>query len=128
MMEPRTLRRPVMHFDVGVGVSHVTFDDGKVLRRSLPWGDFVEARWEHAKPEVIEVEIGGWLVEIQGHNLNPLFAAIEERTLLRVCARTEPEPSPEHKLDTYVTEILFSKPAVAPVRRRHGQLEIDLGV
>jgi hypothetical protein len=127
MMEPKTLRRPVMHFDVGVGVSHVTFDDGKVLGRSLPWGDFVEARREHARPEVIEVEIGGWRVEIRGHNLEPLFASIEERTLLRVRAQPDLETN-DLKPDTYVTEILFSKPAVAPVRRRHGQLEIDLGV
>ena len=65
MNELRTLRRPVMHFDVGVGPSHVTFDDGQVLRRSLPWGDFVQARWGYADPGLIQVEIGAWLVEIR---------------------------------------------------------------
>ena len=67
-------------------------------------------------------------MEIRGHNLNPLFAAIEERTLLRVCARLGLAPMADHKPDTYVTEIVFSKRAFAPVRRRRGQLEIDLGV
>jgi hypothetical protein len=114
-----------MHFDVGPGLNHVTFDDGKVLRRSLPWGDVVEARWEHARPEVIEVEIGGYRVEIEGHNLIRLFAAIEERTLLRV--RAQPAlASGDHKLDTYVTELHFSKMAVTPVRRRRRQLELEL--
>jgi hypothetical protein len=116
-----------MHFDVGAGLSHVTFDDGQVLRRNLPWGDFVEARWEYANPEVILVVIGAWQVEIHGHNLDPLFAAIEGQTLLRVRARPELEGIAEHLPDTFVTRIRFSKPEVAPVRRRHGQLEIDLG-
>ena len=118
MMELRTMRRPVMHFDTDTGPSHVTFDDGQLLRRSLPWGDFVEARWAHAKPEVVEVEIGGWLVEIHGHNLNPLFAAIEERTLLRARAHPELERDADHKQDTYATEILFWRSAAAPARRR----------
>lgn len=126
MMEVRTMRRPVMHFDTDTGPSHVTFDDGQLLRRSLPWGDFVEARWEYASSGVILVEIGGWQVELRGHNVNPLFAAIEQKTLLRVRAQPELDTVAVNRPDTYVTEIRFSKREVARARRSHGQLEIDL--
>ena len=126
MNEPRTLRRPAMHFDAGVGPSHVTFDDGQLLRRNLPWGDFVQARWQYAEPGLIQVEIGAWMVEIRGHNLDPLFAAIEEQTLLRVRAHPELDALPDHEPDTFATEIRFLEPQVAAPRPRHGQLEIDL--
>lgn len=127
MIERLTLRRPVMHFDVGAGSSHVTFDDGQSLRRNLPWFDFVEARWQYDDPESIALEIGAWLVQIRGHNLDPLFAAIEEQTLVRVRARPQLDGNPVNLADSFVTMIQFSKSVVAPVPRRHGQLEIDLG-
>jgi hypothetical protein len=127
MIERLTLRRPKMHFDVAGSASHVTFDDGRSLRRNLPWIDFVEARWTYDTPDSIAVEIGGWLVEIRGHNLDPLFAAVEEQTLLRVRARPELDGDTGNLPDTFATAIQFSKVVVAPVPRRHGQLEIDLG-
>lgn len=124
MSEPRTLRRPVRHFEVAVRSDHVTFDDGQSMRRSLPWGDFAEARWSYADPTVIHLDIGPWLVELQGRNLAPLFAAIEERTLLRVRAQPELDDRAENLPDTFVTMIQFLKPAVQPVGRSRARLEV----
>ncbi len=128
MIERLTLRRPKMYFDVAASSSHVTFDDGLLLRRNLPWIDYVEARWAYGDPDSLAVEIGPWLVQIRGHNLDPLFAAIEEQTLLRVRARPQLDGDTGNLPDTFVTALQFSKSVVAPVPRRHGQLEIDLGV
>jgi|APLak6261664116_1056043.scaffolds.fasta_scaffold49371_2 hypothetical protein len=75
-------RKPKLHFDTASRPSHVTFDDGKVLKRNIPWSHYVEARWEYGEPDIVKIEIGGWLVVIRGHNLGPLFIAIEDQMLL----------------------------------------------
>lgn len=126
MMDRLTLRRPKLHFDVGAGPSHLTLDDGQALRRNLPWVDYVQARWEYAHPDVIHLEIGDWLVAIRGHNLDPLFAAIEEHTLLRVRAQPDLERDGEHELDTFVTKIQFLEPPPGGGLRCRGQMEFDL--
>lgn len=127
MIEQPTLRRPKLHFDTGANAGHVTFDDGGRLRRCLPWFDFVEARWTYDDPGTLAVEFGAWLVQVRGHNLEPLFAAIEEQTLLRVRARPELDGDAGSRPDTFATEILFLKLVAAPPPRHRGQIEIDLG-
>lgn len=127
MINGLTLRRPKLYFDVAADPSHLTLDDGRLLRRNLPWVDYVGARWEYLDPDVIHLEIGDWLVAIRGHNLDPLFAAIEEHTLLRVRAQPHLEGDGEHELDTFVLKIQFVESTPGTQPRRRGQMEFDLG-
>jgi hypothetical protein len=120
------LRKPKLHFDVGAHPSHVTFDDGKTLRRNIPWSHYVEARWEYGEPDIVKIEIGGWLVVIRGHNLGPLFIAIEDQTLLRVRAQSELGQDREREMDTFAMEVLFKKPPAGNTVKRPGQIELDL--
>ena len=109
-MTPATpLRKPKLHFDVGANPSHVTFDDGKELRRNIPWLHYVEARWAYGEPDVLQMEIGDWLVILRGHNLAPLFLAIEDHTLLRVRAQPELAQDQEREADTFVIGLSFGK-------------------
>src|SRR4051812_8768163 len=110
MIDRPTLRKPKLHFDTAAHASHVTFDDGREQRRNLPWHDYVEARWDYAEPDVIWMAIGEWIVVIRGHNLAPLFGAIEDRTLLRLRAQPKQEEDRQHELDTFAVEIRFAKP------------------
>ena len=89
-MERLAFKKPAQAFETAAHPSHVTFDDGKSTRRNVPWMRYIEARWDHDAPEVIQIEIGEWIVMIFGYNLGPLFEAIEEHTLLRVRARGGP--------------------------------------
>ena len=128
-MTPTTiLRKPKLHFDTAASPSHVTFDDGKELRRNIPWMDYVEARWAYGEPDVLKIEIGEWLVVLRGHNLAPLFLAIEDHTLLRVRAQPDLVQERDRENDTFVSEVIFAKP---PARgnpgKRRGQIELDLG-
>jgi hypothetical protein len=109
-MERTSLRKPRQHFDVATHPSHVTFDDGKEMRRNLAWVNYTEARWEYAEPDIIKVEIGDWLIVITGYNLTPLFAALEEQTLVRVRAHPELKLDREREGDTFATAIRFLKP------------------
>ncbi|MDP3071312.1 MAG: hypothetical protein Q8N18_13565 [Opitutaceae bacterium] len=110
-MTPATvLRKPKLHFDTAAHASHVTFDDGKALRRNLPWLHYVEARWDHGEPDILKIEIGGWLVVIRGHNLGPLYLAVEERSLLRLRAQPELGQDREREMDTFASELRFTKP------------------
>jgi hypothetical protein len=109
-MDKVSLRKPKLHFDSAVHPSHVTFDDGKEQRRNVPWHDYVEARWDYAEPDLIMMEIGGWLVLIRGHNLAPLFQAIEEHALARLRAQPELEHNRDHEADTFAVHIRFMKP------------------
>ena len=108
-MERTSLRKPRQHFDLAAHPSHVTFDDGKETRRNLAWMNYTEARWEYAEPDSIKVEIGDWLIVISGYNLAPLFAALEEQTLVRVRAQPELKLDREREGDTFATAIRFLK-------------------
>jgi hypothetical protein len=126
MMDGITFRKPKLLFDVVVNPSHVTFDDGKELRRNIPWLHYVEARWDHAELDTIKVEIGDWLIVISGQNLGPLFLAIEDRTLARLRAQPRLREDREREFDTFATEIRFTKPPVKSLPRQRGQIEFDL--
>lgn len=127
-MERAPLRKPKLYFDAGANPSHVTFDDGKDQRRNLPWMHYVEARWDYAEPDTIKIEIGDWLVIVRGHNLAPLFLAIEEHSLVRLRAQPELHTDREHEADTFAVEIRFTKPPANPFGKRPPvQLELDTG-
>lgn len=127
-MERASLRKPKLYFDAGANPSHVTFDDGKDQRRNLPWMHYVETRWDYAEPDTIKIEIGDWLVIVRGHNLAPLFLAIEEHTLVRLRAQPELQADREHEADTFAVEIRFTKPPANPFGKRPPvQLELDTG-
>lgn len=124
-MERLPTRKPKLYFDVGSNPSNVTFDDGKIHRRILPWMHFSEARWDHGEPNIVTIQIGDWLVTISGFNLAPLLRAIEEQTLVRLCARPEQRSADgEHQADTFATKIEFSERATPrPAKSSLGQLE-----
>ena len=125
-MDRPTQRKPKLYFDTAANPSHVTFDDGKELRRNIPWLHYVEARWQYAERDTIKMEIGEWLVVIGGHNLGPLFLAIEDQTLVRIRAQPELKQDREHEIDTFVAEIRFAKPPPKNLGRQPGQIEFDL--
>jgi hypothetical protein len=126
-MDGITFRKPKLLFDVVGNPSHVTFDDGKELRRNIPWLHYVEARWDHSELDTIKVEIGDWLIVISGQNLGPLFLAIEDRTLARVRAQPRLREDREREFDTFATEIRFTKPPMKNLAKQRGQIEFDLG-
>jgi hypothetical protein len=107
-METLTFRKGRQHFDTAVHPHHITFDDGTV-QRVLPWNHFVEARWTHAEPAIIELNIAEWLILIGGHNLASLFAAIGEQTLLRISAHPDWDCDRGREPDTFATSIRFVK-------------------
>lgn len=118
-MTPTTvLRKPKLHFDTAGHASHVTFDDGKALRRNLPWLHYAEARWDYDEPDILKIEIGGWLVVIRGHNLGPLFLAVEDHSLLRLRAQPELGQDREREMDTFAIDLRFTKP---PARTAEAQ-------
>ena len=127
-MEKSPQRKPKLYFDTALHPLHVTFDDGKAHRRNLPWHDFVEARWDYDEPDAIMMEIGSGVVVIRGHNLAPLFSAIEDQTLSRVRAHPDVARDHEREFDTFVVEIRFVKAAPqirGPVSG--GQTDLNLG-
>ena len=121
------LRKPRALFETTLHPSHVTFDDGHNLRRNFPWTHYVEARWSYGEPDAIQVFIGEWLVILIGHNLAPLFAALEEHTLLRVRAQSGPD-NRERESDSYVTKIAFAKVPEFPPKRATPQSELDFPI
>ena len=127
-MDRTSLRKPKLHFDTSANASHVTFDDGKGLRRNLPWLHYVEARWDYdAEPDTVKIEIGDWLVVIRGHNLGPLFQAIEDHMLTRVRAQPVPGAENQDNMDTFATEIRFLRlPPGRLAGNGLGQIEFDL--
>jgi len=52
-------------------------DDSKERRRNIPWLHYVEACWDYAEPDTNQDGNRDWLVIISGHNVGPLFQAIE---------------------------------------------------
>lgn len=129
MTDRSPLRKPKLYFDTASNPSHVTFDDGKDMRRNLPWMHYVEARWDYAEPDTIKIEIGDWRVIVRGHNLAPLFLAIEEHTLARIRAQPDLAADREREPDTFAVEIRFTKVATAPFERKlpTQQLEFETG-
>ena len=96
--------RPI--FETTPQTPSVTFDDGKV-RLNLPYHDYVEACWTYREPDTVTVKIAKWIVALRGHNMNLLFAALEEQSLRSVKARPELALEPKHEMDSYVVEITF---------------------
>lgn len=128
MTAPTSFRKPKLHFDTDDSPTHVTFDDGKAMLRTIPWSHLAEARWEHTVPDIINITIGNWLVVVRGHNLVPLRAAIEEKTLLRVRALPNLKHEPDREIDTYASEIRFTPKLLANSNEtRPAQVELDLG-
>ena len=128
MTPTTTQRRPKLYFDTDKDPSHVTFDDGKQSRHNLPWTHYVEARWDYDEPDTIRIEIGEWVVVMRGHNLGPLYLALEDRSLLRVRAQPAFGEDSEREHDTFVTELRLTKPpASGGTVKRRGQTELDLG-
>ena len=127
-MEPAIVRRPKLHFDVGESPSHVTFDDGTTQRRNVPWMQYTMACWDYAEPDLIHMEIGDSVVEIRGHNLAPLYQAIEEQTLLRIRAQPDLSNVRDRELDTFATGIRFLA-STSPRTKdsNHDQLSFILG-
>ena len=126
-MDQPVLRKPKLYFDSRASPSHVTFAEGG-RRRNLPWTLFVEATWDDEEADLIKMEIGDWIVLIHGHNLGPLFEAIEEPTLIRLGARPDLKGDRAHEPDTFAYAIQFLK---APPRSREkkppAQIEIAPG-
>lgn len=127
MSTPVLLRKPRHFFDTGERSEHVTFDDGRELRRNIPWVHYVEGCWDYAELNTLRVEIGNWLVLIRGYNLGPLFQAIEERTLIRLRAQPGLEGDPDHANDSFATEIRFVRAPSAPSPQPGGQMGLGLG-
>ena len=127
MTLPATLRKPKLHFDTAANPSHVTFDDGWDERRNLPWSQYVVTLWHYAEPDTIKMEIGDCLVVICGHNLLPLFQAIEDRTLTRVRAQPNLENAVDRVSDSFATEIRFTQRAAGGSASQPGQIEFTLG-
>lgn len=128
MTDKPVQRKPRLYFDTVTNPSHVTFDDGKERRRNFPWSLYVETRWDYLlDPDFLHIEIGDYMVVIRGHNLGPLFQAIEDHALLRVRARPELEEDRGNEPDSFVTAIVFQKAAPpAPLGGKGKQFEIDL--
>ena len=124
-MDRISQRKPKLHFDVAANPSHVTFDDGKEQRRNIPWLHYEEACWDYAEPDTIRMEIGDCVVVIRGQNLEPLFQAIEEETLMRIRAQPELEQEGEREMDTFAVEIRFLR-AARSGDKRSGQIELNL--
>lgn len=128
MMDKPMQRKPKLYFDTAANPSHVTFDDGTEERRNVPWMNYAEARWAHVEPNTIRLQIGELVIVITGHNLAPLFLAIEDQTLTRIRAQPEFRQDREHEIDTFAVEIRFTKPPAASLAKRGGQIELDLSL
>jgi hypothetical protein len=115
------------YFEEAPRPAGVTFDDAAQARRNLPWIRFAQADWDRSDPGTIRVEIGDWEVVISGHNLAPLFAAIERAQLARVQAHPEFADDPAHEVDVFATSIRFVRvQAAAGKGSRPTQLKLGL--
>ena len=99
------VRKPRLFFDEDFHPANITFDDGRSCRRNLPWSHYRSAQWGYDDPTVIRVEIGDWQVVIVGHNLGPLFGAIESARLMRVRVYPEFTDDLAHDADVFATSI-----------------------
>lgn len=120
-------RKPRLFFDEEVHPANVTFDDGRSSRRNLPWSHFRSADWDYADPTAIHVEIGDWHIAIGGHNLGPLFGAIESARLARVRAYPDFADDHAHDADVFATSIRFVHLSFAsPTREQAAQLRLPI--
>ncbi|MFT3782801.1 MAG: hypothetical protein QM790_12395 [Nibricoccus sp.] len=103
--------RPI--FETAPQAASVTFDDGK-MQLNLPYHDYVEACWTYREPDTVTVKIAKWIVTLRGHNMDLLFAALEEQSLQSVKARPELALDLKQEADSYVTEITFLPFQAAP--------------
>ncbi|MGC4073988.1 MAG: hypothetical protein QM760_16050 [Nibricoccus sp.] len=127
MINEPIIRKPKMHFDTTAQPPNVTFDDGKHVRRNLPWHDYVETRWDHATAAIIKIIIGDWRIELRGHNLAPLFQAIEDNSLARVKAQPALKEDAARVIDTFVTDVVFTRLSPGPELSNPNQEELNLG-
>jgi hypothetical protein len=96
----------------GQVASHTPF--GQKSLPGFPCVRFAGCHWSYAEPDVIQMEIDEWLVVLKGHNLEPLFRAINEQKIVTIEARPECEGDPKHAADTFVTRVQFAKLAALP--------------
>lgn len=113
-------RKPKMFFDETVRPPTVTFDDGEQSARNMPWARFACAVWDRSDPTSFRLEIGEWQIVISGHNLEPMFTAIEHARLARVRAHPEFADNPAHEADVFATSIRFVHLGPASERRGRG--------
>ena len=130
MDTPSFRRKPKLWFDVAASPSHVTFDDGVKMRRNLPWCHFVQGSWDHDEPHLVRLTFTEWHIVLTGLALGPLFAAVEDRSLLRVAAQRTYEAAPNRDADTVITAISFIKPMALDLAPRRGgkkeQMDLNL--
>ena len=120
------IKKPRLHFEATSRPPHITFEDAAAVRRNMPWHSYVETFWDPANASTLKVTIGDWHIELRGHNLAPLYLAIEEQTLLRVRAQPELKQDPARVIDTFVTEIIFTRIAPPLANWNPGQTEMNL--
>jgi len=125
-MERLAFKKPRQHFEVATHPSRVTFDDGKI-ERSLPWISCGEVTRDSSDPDIIRVEIGDWIVVLRGYNLEPLFNALEEQSLVRLRAAPELAQNSERDSDSFVTQIRFMR-AMALGPKAKNSPQMDLGI
>lgn len=117
-------------YDTDARPPSVTFDDGKDCRRNFPWMRYAGSHWSYAEADVIRIEIDEWVVLLKGHNLAPLFAAIQAQTLKEIGVHPEWENEPTRANDTFATKIQFAKLAAfapPPKQRAPSQMQMRLG-
>src|SRR5688500_17594168 len=73
----------------------------------MPWMRFTGAEWDQSDPASFRIEIGERQIVISGHNLEPMFAAIEHARLARVRAHPKFADDPAHEVDVFATSIRF---------------------
>ncbi len=100
-------RKPRMFFDEAPSPASVTFDDGERSCRNMPWMRYMGAEWDHSDPASFRIEIGEWQIVISGHNLEPMFAALEHARLARIRAYPEFADDPAHEIDVFAISIRF---------------------
>jgi len=120
-------RKARLFFETKAHPAGVTFDDGSDWRRNLPWLRYAGSDWSYAEADVLRVEIDEWMVVLSGHNLGPLFAAIEEQTLASVRAHPEWKDGQDWESDSFVTAIRFVHAlALAPQAKRKTPCQLGL--
>ncbi|MGH7996702.1 MAG: hypothetical protein ACREFX_10160 [Opitutaceae bacterium] len=121
-------RKARLFFETKARPASVTFDDGKDWRRNMPWLRYAGSNWSYPEPDMLRIEIDEWIVMLSGHNLGPLFAAIEEQTLASVRAHPEWGDARDRELDSFVTAIRFAPAsAFAPQVKRKAPRQLGLG-
>jgi hypothetical protein len=124
-MEEPELRKPRLYFETMPHPHHVTFNDGETCKWNFPWAHYVWTRLDFAERDALKLIFGDWLVIIQGRQLEPLYAAVADRTLYYVGVHPAFADDREHEADTFVTEIGFLRVPSTP--EQNGQLKFKFG-